>query len=141
MKKIISYGALMGLIFFLSAYSCTSYAQWNTKPFEPKADMVAIKPTDKEVKLKVGQKLYFSMIAHGSVGLGAEANSQDSTVLNRIEIHTAHHNPDEEGMTGNDKATITFVFEALKNGKTTLITQENFRGEVRNVRKIRVIVK
>lgn len=130
MKKII----LLCLGFLCLVF--TAQAQ----DFQPTKDMVAAK--DKTITLKVGQVAYAQYKINGSTGLYGEAKSEDETVLKTTDTFPKDNNKstDDNMIKGSDTVK-TVVFTALKKGKTTITIQEMFRGELKQTRKVQVIVK
>ncbi len=113
----------------------------NIKEFEPGKDMVSIDQLRGTADLKVGQKAYFQYSVHGSVGLDGEWNIDDETILKKVDEHVTYKREYEGGMTGNDGATVTIVFEALKAGKVNLNFKKIFRGETESESKIKITVE
>ncbi len=135
-----SFMKLTHLFFLVLLFVCFSgLTQAQTEKFEPQSGMVEL--SKRKVILKVGQKAYYQGIMHGSVGIGIVVNIKDEEILKYIDKHFAYHRVQVEGMTGGDKATQTYIFEALKKGKTKMIFQEVMRGEILKKHTIKIIVK
>lgn len=117
------------------------FTQAQTEKFEPQADMLAIPSNKAKVLLKVGQKAYHQGIVHGSVGMSTLVKVQDEEVLKFVDKHFAYHRVQVRGMTGGDKATKTYIFEALKKGKTKIKVKKVLTGEILEQYTIKIKVK
>lgn len=102
--------------------------------------MIKIATLDKEVALKVGQKAYINMSIHGSVGVNAEVYSNDEEIFKLVDTQFKYDNESKSDMPGGDGGTETYIFEALKEGTTTLQVIEEFRGEVTQESNITIVV-
>ena len=63
-------------------------------------------------------------------------------IVNIVKSETDYRFPDKvkQGMPGGDAGTICFQFKALKEGTADIKLISSFRGEVRDVRSVRVTV-
>jgi hypothetical protein len=125
-------------LLILLSISTMSFGQ--TKKFKPTSDMHPIYPMVTTMEVELGEKVYYSGSVHGSVGIQKNAYSTDKDILGLINEHFAYNNKQKKGMTGDDAATTTFVFEALKKGKCKVIIKDEFRGEVKNKYEIEITV-
>ncbi len=80
-------------------------------------------------KLKVGEEISFKTNVHGSVGMAAEHILADDGVLELKESKIIYDNPNFKGA-GGDGGMKKFTFKALTKGKTKVIIQKIFRGEL-----------
>ncbi|HAS45579.1 MAG TPA: hypothetical protein DCS93_34160 [Microscillaceae bacterium] len=122
----------------LGLMNCT-YAQ--NKKFKPTKNMVELSALEGVAKLKVGQKAYYQATIHGSVGFMTSVSSASYRIFKLIDTHFAYKDARKARMSGGDKATKTFVFEALKTGNTVLTIKDIFRGKIKATYKINVIVE
>lgn len=114
---------------------------WNTEKFKPEEGMVDLNTVKGKVTLKTGKKAYIQYTQHGSVGLGGQVLISNESLLKVSQTHVEQHNPYQEGMTGNDKATVTVVLEAIKKGTVNLTLNEVFRGKTEKKMSLKVSVK
>lgn len=119
----------------------TTLAQSNTKEFKPTKNMVELNVLEGKASLKKGQKAYIQYTQHSSVGIDGELSISDNSLLKTIEKQSNYVNKQEKGMTGNDKATITVVLEALKAGEVTVTLTEIFRGKTEAEHTIKITIK
>ncbi len=113
----------------------------NTTPYAPPANAVKIDyEKNKSVQLQVGQIAYFPAPVHGSVGIGANIQSTEEQILQYVDGHNTYERVQIIGMTGGDRATYTFIFQALKAGKCHVVYKKNFRGKIEKTYKIKVSV-
>lgn len=104
---------------------------------------------DQVNRMTVGDIAVFEAPTHGSVGIWPELQSQDESILERVdeeplaeateESETVDSNSDL--MTGADQGSCSFQFRALREGETTILYQILFRGEVEEEHEIRVVVE
>ncbi|OJJ14275.1 hypothetical protein BKI52_43100 [marine bacterium AO1-C] len=132
MKQLIFITLLLGLA------NCT-YSQ--NKRFKPTKGMIALSPLAGAVKLKVGQKAYYQTTVHGSVGFATRVSSASYRIFKLIDTHFAYKDARKAEMSGGDKGTKTFIFEALKRGNTVLTIKDIFRSQVKATHKIKVTVE
>lgn len=87
---------------------------------------------EETIELKVGTKFTYNFSQHGSVGIDAEYGIEDETIVEYQTTKNRYHHPLKmmRGMSGGDAATGTFIFKAIKAGKTTIKFQRVFRGSV-----------
>lgn len=93
------------------------------------------------LELKVGDVFFSQGQQHGSVGIIYEYELANDSILKLEQKHLAYKNPQTEGTTGGDNATVTYVFKALKKGQTQVIFRSMYRGKVENEQVITVTVK
>ena len=129
------------LIFTFLLFSLTHCTFSQNKKFKPKRGMERLSVLKGKAELKVGQKAYYQTTVHGSVGVAARVNVDNSTILKLVDTHFAYKNAQKAKMSGGDKGTKTFIFEALKSGSTTIIVKDVFRSRVKNTYKITINVK
>jgi hypothetical protein len=117
MKKITLF-----VSFLLWVGYSLSYAQHNK--------MIELHPLkDNHYTLKVGQKVYYSAKLHASVGIYTEYAINDTDVAKFVSDDITFQNKENANLPGGDEATQTFVFEAIKVGKTTITLREMFRND------------
>jgi hypothetical protein len=101
-------------------------------PAEDERIGVELSPLDTTLTHTVptGTTLRYSYKSHASVGYGASYDIGDPTVLGHLRTDVDYVQSEQEraGKAGADRATGTFVFEALAPGSSTLHVQEVFRG-------------
>ena len=95
----------------------------------------------KEYKIKVGQKISYTYKEHGSVGISAEYNISDASILQYKESKREFVNPDNTGMPGGDEARVTWIFEGAETGTVNLVVKSLFRGKTENEFKFKIIVE
>ena len=81
------------------------------------------------------------MEVHASVGIGAEYENTDKSVLKLFSDEYNFKQKQEPGMAGGDAATQVFTFEALKVGETKLTFKRNFRGTIEQTTEFNITVK
>jgi len=126
------------VILMLGLTNCT-YSQ--NKKFKPAKNMVQLSPLQGEAKLKIGQKAYYQAVVHGSVGFTTKVSSANERIFKLKDTHFVYKNARKAKMSGGDKGTRTFVFEALKSGNTVLIIKDIFRSEVKATHKINITIE
>lgn len=136
MKLLIS----IFFIGFLTIHTAKAQGR-NLEKFVPSKDMVSLDKENHKTTLKKGQQAYFQYSEHYSVGSYGEVIVADTTVLKVVSKVTTYERPHEEGMTGDDKALTTVVLEAVKEGKTEVVCNHNFRGKTEKSHKVKVTVK
>ena len=131
------------LFFFLCIMftTCMNAQDRNLKKFKPEKNMVALDFLKGNVTLKPGQKAYLQYTQHGSVGLGGELEIADNAIVKVVKEHTAYEKAHVKGMTGDDKATVTLVIEALEAGETDITFKKIFRGTTEEENTINITVK
>lgn len=127
------------LTFLLLGFAHCTFSQ--NKKFKPKKGMERLSVLRGKAELKVGQKAYYQTTVHGSVGVAARVNVGNYRILKLVDTHFAYKNASKAKMSGGDKGTKTFIFEALKPGSTTVIVKDIFRSRVKNTYKITITVK
>ncbi|WP_299459860.1 hypothetical protein [uncultured Microscilla sp.] len=130
------------LVFALCVlWSCSTAQNSQAKKNQPKKNMVKLSALQGEVSLTKGQKAYYEASVHGSVGYTVSVLVQNDVVLKFVESNYTYKNPEKSHMSGGDEAIKTYVFEAAKPGHAILKVTEKFRGDVRNIHRIKVEVK
>lgn len=105
-------------------------------------DMIALNAlTSQKYTLKVGQRAFFKTKVHGSVGLWAEHEIGDESILKLVSNESEFENKARAKMPGGDAAQMTFIFEALQAGKSEVIIKENFRGTLKDIASFRIEVE
>ena len=97
--------------------------------------------TSKDYTLKVGEKAYFQIDVHASVGIGAQYENTNESVLKLFSDEYNFKQKQEPGMAGGDAATQVFTFEAIKIGETKLTFKKNFRGKIEETTEFNIMVK
>ena len=97
--------------------------------------------TSKDYTLKVGEKAYFQIDVHASVGIGAQYENTNESVLKLFSDEYNFKQKQEPGMAGGDAATQVFTFEAIKIGETKLTFKKNFRGKIEETTEFNITVK
>jgi hypothetical protein len=114
----------------------------STPGTRPASDTLHINPLgQKEYKVKVGQIVSYSFREHASVGISAEYDLSDASVIKYKERIKVYKNPQREGITGGDDSRVSFVFEAIEKGSSDLTINEMFRGKIQNEFKFTIIVE
>lgn len=127
-------------LIILSIFFTFSFSFSQGMKFKPSKDMVSVNGIQGDYTIKVGQKVYYSGHVHGSVGEAYRIWSDDPLILSQFKTHFAYHKNQKTAGNGGDAATSTFVFKALKIGKTTLTVEEKFRGKVTKRYQIKIEV-
>ena len=127
---------LFAAIFFTAPFY-TNAQEFSKKD---RKKMVSISPLASEVKIKKGEKAYYSGSVHGSVGETVHLFGQDSRVLDFITSDFVYDDPKKAKMTGGDAGTKYFYYKAKEVGETTITIEERFRGEVRQSFEVKIIV-
>ena len=97
--------------------------------------------TSKDYTLQVGEKVYFQIDVHASVGMGGQYENTDETVVKLFGEEYNFKQKQVAGMTGGDAATKVFTFEAIKIGQVKLTFQKNFRGKIEETTEFNITVK
>ena len=146
MKTFYAFVFLLCCI-FISACSGTKKST-NTTVVEEKKDskdssvIIKIDPLRKsDYKIKVGQKISYSYKEHGSVGISAEYDLSDASVLVFKDKIREFKNPNNAQYPGGDEAVITLVFEGGKPGTSNLKITNLFRGKTENELKFKITVE
>jgi hypothetical protein len=106
------------------------------------SDIVIISPLGKtDYKIKVGQKISYSYKEHGSVGISAEYDLSDASVLVFKDKIREYKNPDKSEYPGGDEATVTLIFKAAEKGIVDLVVRSLFRGKTENEFKFKITVE
>ncbi len=118
-------------------------AKKEKKPKKGMSDTIVVINTVKSLSytIKVGQKISYTYKEHGSVGIGATYEVDNSGVLVYKELIRDYKNKNREGLTGADEARVTLVFEGLAKGKAVLNVKDMYRGKVQSEAKITVTVE
>lgn len=92
---------------------------------------IDIETAQSVLHLKEGQRFFYTYPKWGSVGIGAKYEIEDRTVIEFVGDVLSYDYPQriKAGMTGADEGTGTFIFKAVKKGKSKLTIQKDFRGE------------
>ena len=109
--------------------------------FKPEENMLEITSLTSKVSLKVGQKAYYRAVEHESKGMGVGLDVENSEVVKQVDTHIAYHFHNDSDKHGRDKATKTYIFEAVQPGKTKIKVQEVFRGEVHEEATIKLVIQ
>ena len=135
------------LSLLLSACSGTKKSTNTTVVEEKKdskdsSDIIKIDPLRKsDYKIRVGQKISYSYKEHGSVGISAEYDLSDASVLVFKDKIREFKNPNNAQYPGGDEAVITLVFEGGKPGTSNLKITNLFRGKTENEFKFKITVE
>ncbi len=80
---------------------------------------------------------------HASVGLNVAYEISDVKIvkLQKQDLEFANKEAVKQHMSGGDKATKTFTFQAISEGETNVIITEIFRGEISKKYEFKIIVK
>jgi predicted secreted protein len=95
----------------------------------------------KDYKIKVGQKISYSYNEHGSVGISAEYDLSDASVLVFKDKIRVYKNPDKSEYPGGDEATVTLIFKAAEKGIVDLVVRSLFRGKTEDEFKFKITVE
>ena len=91
------------------------------KDSKDSSDIIKIDPLRKsDYKIKVGQKISYSYKEHGSVGISAEYDLSDASVLVFKDKIREFKNPNNAQYPGGDESVITLIFEGGKTGNSNL---------------------
>ncbi|MEQ8175851.1 MAG: hypothetical protein ABRQ26_12360 [Syntrophomonadaceae bacterium] len=95
-----------------------------------------------QVTLKVNKLAVYQFYSYSSVGYSSKYEISDNSIVSCIDSKTDYKHPEamKPGSSGGDEATGTFVFKALKPGKTTIVIKDLYRGNVKNENKIEITV-
>lgn len=135
MKKV-----LFATVFTLLLFVTISLSA-QTERFKPEEDMLELTSITGKINLKVGQKAYYRAVEHESKGMGVGLDVEDIKVLKQVDTHIAYHYHNDFEATGKDKATKTYVFEAVQPGKTKIKVQKTFRGQVHDEDTIKLVIQ
>ncbi|WP_375561393.1 protease inhibitor I42 family protein [Bernardetia sp. OM2101] len=80
-------------------------------------------------KVKLGEKITFKTNVHGSVGMTAEYEILDDTILKLENSKIIYDNPNFKG-SGGDGGMKKFAFKALSKGKTKVTIKKIYRREL-----------
>ncbi len=96
-----------------------------------------------KVNLKTNDLAYYTFAQHGSVGITAEYSIEDESIIACIDTKIVYRYPErmKQGMPGADSAAGTFIFRALKPGKTVITVNHMFRGKIENSVSIEVVIE
>ena len=143
MKKNISQIlAICSILLFFGTTGCAKKTIKTEKKANKSLNMTQLNAlTSKNYTLKVGEKAYFQMDVHASVGIGAEYENTNTSVLKLFSDEYNFKQKQEPGMAGGDAATQVFTFEAIKVGETKLTFKKNFRGTIEETTEFSIIVK
>lgn len=126
MRKIY----LLPVLLLALLAACKAQSPENKTDVMKKNEMVYLDELkNKQYTLKVGEKAYFSIDVHGSVGYWAEHAISNEQVVQLADTQTQAYNPENAGMPGGDKAKKTFIFEAKSAGKSDITIRGIFRSE------------
>lgn len=95
----------------------------------------------KDYKIKVGQKISYSYKEHGSVGISAEYDLSDASVLVFKDKIREFKNPNNAQYRGGDESVITLIFEGGKPGSSNLKITNLFRGKTEDEFKFKITVE
>jgi len=123
------------LLLAVLAVSCASH-----KEVEKKQEMIQITSDTEKYELSVGQKISYTGTVHGSVGIQKECSSDDEAVVKLIDKDFKYVKPLVDGETGGDRATETYTFEAISEGKATITIEDWYRGELESKREVKISV-
>lgn len=114
------------------------------KPPQDEIAKVECKDKDAVLKLSVGNEFYYQFSRHGSVGIDAEFEIGENSVIAHTDTETEYLHPEhmkKPGWTGGDAEKGKWFFKALKAGGTTLKINTMFRFEVESSCTISIIVE
>ena len=134
-----SYSQSIGIIVLLALLSSCLGVK-HTSEIKTKRAMVKLTTLTQSVELKIGEKAVYAGSVHGSVGTQKKCWSSDDDVLKLIDKDIEYHNKPKPGETGGDRATKTYIFEAISEGEATVIIQNWFRGDLEEESKIKVTI-
>lgn len=143
MKKNISQIlAICSILISFAATECSKRPLTRDNKTNTRLNMTQLNALgSKDYTLKVGEKVYFQMDVHASVGIGAEYENTDTSVLKLFSDEYNFKQKQEPRMAGGDAATQVFTFEALKVGETRLTFKRNFRGTIEQITEFNITVK
>ncbi|MCH2223729.1 MAG: hypothetical protein MK066_03090 [Crocinitomicaceae bacterium] len=130
---------LLNLLILIIGLSSSAFAQ--KKQFKPKKGMKQITPIEMSIDVEIGQKLYYSGDVHSSVGKGMSVRSKNDSVIQLKDTHFAYKNRKKSKLPGGDSGTKTFIFEAISVGKSIIVIEENFRGDLVNKYNVEITVR
>ena len=112
---------------------------WGLRGCQPMQDIT----TESAVSVRPGTCLVYRFHQHSSVGIEAEYQIDDSSIVRFKTQETHYHHPEklQPGWTGGDSAEGQFIFEALKPGQTVLHVRHLFRGELEREQTVAVEVR
>jgi hypothetical protein len=96
-----------------------------------KCGYIDLDTAQSSLNLKVGDRLFFTYPKWASVGIGAKYFIKGQTVVGFLGniVSYDHTIRVMTGMTGADEGSGTFVFKAVRKGRTKLTIRRDFRGE------------
>jgi hypothetical protein len=110
----------------------------------PAAGYIDIHAAQSPLHLKEGDRFFYTYPKWSSVGLGAKYFIEDKAVVEFVGNIVNYDHPIRMmiGMTGTDEGSGTFIFKALKKGKTKLTIRKDFRGrEKEELKSLEIIVE
>jgi len=133
---------ILSLLSLLIMFSFNSQAQ-TEKPKVPKeyANMKSIDPLATKFEIKVGESVISSMPVHGSIGLDAKATIKDESIVKNAGDQLIFNRAQAEDEVGGDDALRYFVFKGLKAGKTKIVFEEMYRGDIKKKQEVEITVK
>ena len=156
-KNISNIFVVFSIVFSFAATECSKRPQIRNNKTEEKVEektkekvqkannilnMIELNAlTSKDYTLKVGEKVYFQMDVHASVGIGLKYENSNEDVLKLFSDEYNFKRKQEPGMTGGDAATQVLTFEAIKVGEAKLIFKKNYRGKIEETTEFNITVK
>lgn len=95
------------------------------------AGYIDIHEAQSPLNLKEGDRFFYTYPKWSSVGIGAKYFIEDKAVVKFVGniVHYDHPIRMMTGMTGADEGSGTFIFKAVRKGRTKLTIRKDFRGE------------
>jgi hypothetical protein len=113
------------------------------KPEKEDVERIECSAEGTKVEFQVGESFYYQFRRHGSVGIDAEFEIADTTVVEHVRTKTEYLHPErmKPGWTGGDSERGQWFFRAAGSGQTTILIREMFRGKMQGECSITVVVK
>lgn len=105
---------------------------------------IECKGEDAVLRISVGDEFCYQFSRHGSVGIDAEFNIEDDSIISHTKTEVEYLHPEhmkKPGWTGGDAERGKWFFKTLKAGGTTLRINTLFRFEVESSCTITIVVK
>lgn len=130
------------ILTFFGTTGCSKAPLTNNKKTNTILKMTELNAlTAKDYTIKVGEKVFFKIDVHASVGIGAQYENTSEAVLKLFSDEYNFKQKQEPGMAGGDAAVQVFTFEALKEGTVKLTFKKNFRGNIEKTTDFNITVK
>ena len=141
MKRFLSLFIIVNLL------GCSPKKSFPAKPPKPLSEnmqqfenMQRIEKSTKNLKLKIGEEVFYQVKVHGSVGKRTEVHVDNEDRIQQADPKIDYDNTDRATMPGGDSATKTFVFRGVSPGDAKITIKNLYRGDVQNEQVVDCIV-